>query len=119
MPGFTDSLRGYAYTVHQRDGFRCRYCGLDGSSSFAAWLSLSLDHLLPKGHEDRNREEYTVTACLFCNTSDNRYFDMADRRGITFAGKTPDELIAQRLPYVERTRASYMEFWNESVRSLE
>lgn len=27
MASFSDALRGYAYPVHRRDGFRCRYCG--------------------------------------------------------------------------------------------
>ena len=54
MPGFTDALRGYAFPVHQRDGFKCRYCGLDGTQSFANWLSLSWDHLLPKDHPNRD-----------------------------------------------------------------
>ena len=31
---FGDSLRGYAYPVMERDGFVCRYCGLDGTSRF-------------------------------------------------------------------------------------
>jgi hypothetical protein len=35
MPGFDDALRGYAYPIHKRDGFRCRYCGLNGTQSFA------------------------------------------------------------------------------------
>jgi hypothetical protein len=67
MAGFDDSLRGYAFKVHQKDAFNCRYCGLDGKQSFANCLSLSLDHLLPKGHINRNNPDYTVTACLFCN----------------------------------------------------
>lgn len=115
MPGFTDALRGYAFEVHKRDGFRCRYCGLDGKESFANWLSLSWDHLLPKGNPNRDNPEYIVTACMFCNTADNRYFDQAEKRGIRFDGLTPDELIAQRLPYVEKTRNSYREFWAEQV----
>jgi hypothetical protein len=116
MPGFTDALRGYALAVHQRDKFKCRYCGLDGTASFANWLSLSLDHLLPKGHANRDNPDYTVTACLFCNTADNQYFAHAEKRGIRFDGLTPDELVAQRLPYVEKTRASYREFWEANVR---
>lgn len=116
MAGFTDSLRGYALAVHRRDGFRCRYCGLDGTESFANWLSLSYDHLLPKGHPQRDDEDYVVTACMFCNTADNRYFDLAEKRGLRFDGLTPEELVAQRRPYVERTRRSYYEFWLASVR---
>ena len=115
MPGFTDSLRGYAFAVHQRDEFRCRYCGLEGRSSFASWLSLSWDHLVPKGHPERDNPDFIVTACMFCNTADNRYFDNALKRGLSFEGLTPDELVAQRLPYVLKTRAAYEEFYNEHV----
>jgi hypothetical protein len=110
------ALTGYAYPTHRRDGFRCRYCGLDGTDSFSNWLSLSWDHLLPSGHLNRDDPDYIVTACMFCNTADNRYFDMAQRRGMSFDGLTPEELIAQRLPYVEATRAKYREFWEENVR---
>lgn len=45
MPDFTDALRRYALAVHQRDKFKCRYCGLDGTVSFTNRLSLSVDHL--------------------------------------------------------------------------
>lgn len=116
MPGFSDALRGYALAVHRRDGFRCRYCGLDGTITFAAWLSLSWDHLLPKGHANRDNPDYIVTACLFCNMADNRYFDLAIKRGIQFDGLTPDQLVDQRRPYVEKTRQSYEAFWLEHVR---
>jgi hypothetical protein len=116
MPGFSDALRGYAFPVHKQDSFKCRYCGLDGSLSFANWLSLSWDHLLPKGHPNRDQLEYIVTACMFCNTADNRYFEQAAKRGLQFDGLTPDELIAQRLRYVEATRKSYHQFWEEHVR---
>ena len=119
MAGFEDSLRGYAFPVHKRDGFKCRYCGLDGTQSFANWLSLSWDHLLPKGYSDRDNLNYIVTACLFCNTADNRYFDQAEKRGLRFDGLTPDELVAQRLSYVEKTRRSYQNFWEEHVRPKE
>jgi len=117
MPGFGDALRGYAFPTHRRDGFRCRYCGLDGTESFANWLSLSWDHLLPKGHQNRDNSDYIVTACMFCNTADNRYFDLAERRGLQLDGLTPDELVAQRLSYVEATRQSYREFWSANVQS--
>lgn len=116
MPPFTDALRGYAFAVHQRDGFRCRYCGLDGTENFATWLSLSWDHLLPKGHPHRDDPDFIVTACLFCNTADNRYFDLAPKRGLQFDDLTPEQLVEQRRPYVEKTRESYRAFWEEQVR---
>jgi 5-methylcytosine-specific restriction endonuclease McrA len=116
MTKFDDSLRGYAFPIHQRDGFKCRYCGVDGSHSFDTWLKLSWDHLLPKDHPDRDNPDYIVTACSFCNTADNRYFDLASKRGLRFDGLTPDELVAQRLPYVQATRQSYWEFWEKQVK---
>ena len=119
MAKFQDSLRGYAHIVHKRDGFTCRYCGLDGRKSFAAWLSLSWDHLLPKGNENRNHLDYIVTACLFCNTADNRYFDMAAKRGTLLDGKTPEELVKQRSEYVTKTRKAYETFWKEHVEQNE
>ena len=117
MTGYSDSLRGYAHRIHQRDGFRCRYCGPDGSRSFEGWLSLSWEHLLPKWHPKRDDSNNIVTACLFSNTADSRYFDQAVKRGLQFDGLTPDELITQRLPYVQATRESYREFWTTHVQA--
>lgn len=115
MPTYTDSLRGYAFHIHRRDGFTCRYCGADGSKSFDVWLTLSWDHLLPKGHPLRDHHDYIVTACNFCNTADNRYFDLAAKRGISFDDLTPEQLVAQRLPYVLATREKYKSFWEGHV----
>ncbi len=58
MPKFGDALRGYGHEVLNRDGFRCQYCGFDGTT-FQAWLLLSVDHLLPTGdpkREDQDRD---------------------------------------------------------------
>lgn len=112
---FYDSLRGYAFEVLKRDGFKCRYCGLAGTESFDAWLALSWDHLLPKGHPERDNPKFIVAACNFCNTADNRYFDLAKKRGIRFEGLSQDELVEQRKPFVLKTRDSYREFWSEHV----
>jgi hypothetical protein len=119
MAKYGDSLRGYSFPVHQRDHFRCRYCGLDGTKSFENWTSLSRDHLLPQGDPRRERREYIVTACSFCNNADNRYFKWAEARGLEFKSKSPDELVEQRRLYVDRTRSSYREFWEKKVRTPE
>ena len=116
MPQFTDSLRGYAFLVNERDQFRCVYCGLDGSRSFEAWLSLSWDHLLPEGDSLRDDQEFIVTACMFCNVADNQYFAKAAERGLSFTSKTPEQLVDQRRPFVMTTRSAYREFWDAKVR---
>jgi len=118
MPSFTDSLRGYSSEIHKRDNYVCRYCGTDGKKSFETWLTLSSDHLLPKGHIDRDNPKFIVTACSFCNTADNRYFDNAVKNGLTFDNLTPEQLVAQRLPYVLKTRQAYRDYWDEHVSTL-
>jgi len=116
MAAFTDSLRGYAFKIHERGGFKCKYCGLDGARSVAAWLSLSLDHLLPVDDHDRDNERYQVTACQFCNTADNRYFDRAKNQGFSFDNKSPEKLIAGRRMAVMKTRMGHEKFWVENVK---
>jgi 5-methylcytosine-specific restriction endonuclease McrA len=105
---FNDALRGYAHPVLQRDGFRCVYCGLDGTEDLSNWLHLSWDHLLPKGHPDRDELRFIVAACRFCNEAHNRTrFDVD--------GKTPDEIVALKKEAVLGRRAEYQEFWQAKV----
>jgi hypothetical protein len=66
---------------------------------------------------ERDDPDYIVTSCMFCNVADNRYFGLAEKRGLRFDGLTPDELVAQRLRYVEATRQSYRKFWIQNVRA--
>jgi 5-methylcytosine-specific restriction endonuclease McrA len=115
MKKFGDSLRGYSFDVHKRDNFVCQYCGADGTKSFDTWLSFSRDHLLPTGHKKREEEKYIVTACRFCNEADNQYFVQAEKRGISFDGKSREQLVEQRLEYVRETRQKYKEFWVKNV----
>lgn len=109
MATHIDSLRGYAFAVLQRDGFTCRYCGLDGKV-WPNWLYFSWDHLLPPGHPQRDNPDFIVAACSFCNTLHNRTKFEVD-------GKTPEQLVAQKRPLVLQRRAEYERFWNEHVRT--
>jgi 5-methylcytosine-specific restriction endonuclease McrA len=107
MVKYGDALRGYAHIVLKRDGYTCRYCGLDGTI-WPNWLYLSWDHLLPKGHPQRDDPAYIVAACRFCNEAHNRtIWDVAD--------KTPKELVEQKKPFVEAKHAEYKTFWEKEV----
>ena len=107
----TTSLTGYGLPIHRRDGFKCRYCGADGTKSFDTWLTLSVDHLLPPNHPRREEEAFKVTACRFCNEADNRYF--SKNQGLD--NLSPDELFQLRKKAVLEVRASYQEFWIKEV----
>lgn len=111
MPKFEDGLRGYGYDIHRRDGFRCVYCGLDGSQ-WPNWLFLSVDHLLPHGHPDRETPAFKVTACRFCNESENR-------RPYAVDGKTPAEIVEMKKAAISRVRDEYHQFWGEHVAAEE
>jgi hypothetical protein len=116
MTTYGDSLRGYSHETHIKNNFTCRYCGADGTKSFDTWLTLSCEHLLPTDHSNRDNPDYIVTACQFCNTADNHYFEHAEKRGLKFDSLTPDQLVEQRKPYVQETRKKYKEFWDEHVK---
>lgn len=98
-----------AYEVHRRDGFKCVYCGLDGTV-WPNWLYLSLDHLLPPDHPERNDPRFQVTACRFCNEARNR-------TSYEVEGKSPEEIIALKLKAVSAARAEYETFWRDNVAS--
>ena len=107
MPKFDDALRGYAHPTLKRDGFKCRYCGFDGSQ-WPNWLYMSWDHLLPLGHTKRDNLEYIVAACRFCNEAYNRtVWDVE--------GKTPDALVEQKKPFILARREEYRIFWEKEV----
>lgn len=108
MPSYGDALRGYAHPVLKRDDFVCRYCGLDGKV-WPNWLYLSWDHLLPVGDPMRDCLDFIVAACRFCNEACNRtIWDVA--------GKSPEELVAQKKPAVLTVRQHYRTFWEAEVK---
>ncbi len=111
----SESLRGYSFKTHKRDLFVCCYCGLDGKESFENWLTLTQDHLLPKGHPRRNDEEYICTACTFCNEADNHYFERERKNGRTFDGFTREQLIERRKLAVLKVREEFRDFWRTEV----
>ena len=110
VPVASDGGLRLASGVEVATGFEVdldRALGL-GSRARTLWL--------PKGHVLRDNEDYIVTACMFCNTADNQYFNHAQRRGLKFDNVTPQQLVEQRRPYVERVRQAYRTFWEENVR---
>ncbi len=101
--------------VYRRDGWTCQYCGLDGTASFANWLALTWDHLLPKDDPCREDEEYIVTACMSCNVLLSHYFQYARSEGKNAAGQSRDRLLTDRRRYLKPKRREYFEYWLSNV----
>lgn len=104
---YTDALRGYAYPTNKRDGFKCVYCGWDGSE-WPKWLFLSEDHLLPKSNPLRNDKRFIVTACRFCNEACNKTIFPVE-------GKTPEEIVEIKKIAITKVRDEYFRFWHENI----
>lgn len=107
MPKYGDALRGYAAPTLLRDNSVCVYRGLDGKV-WPNWLYFSWDHLLPRGHPQRECADFIVAACISCNT-------FANRTRFDVDGKTPAQLVAQKQPVVLARRDEYRTFWEKVV----
>jgi len=53
--------------VLERDKYRCRYCGLDGTASFENALIMSVDFVVPRAHKGRKDSSNLVACCRPCN----------------------------------------------------
>lgn len=60
--------------VYQRDQYRCMYCGFDGKESLQNFLTLSIDHLVPRALGGDEHPDNLVCACIPCNRL-KRHFD--------------------------------------------
>jgi 5-methylcytosine-specific restriction endonuclease McrA len=53
--------------VLERDKYRCRYCGLDGTASFENALIMSVDFVVPRAHKGRKDPSNLVACCRPCS----------------------------------------------------
>ena|ERR1700722_3682885 len=53
--------------VLERDQYRCRYCGLDGSASFENALIMSVDFVVPRARKGKKDPGNLVACCRPCN----------------------------------------------------
>ena len=55
--------------VYERFGFKCAYCGIDGSNDFETWFTanFSVDHINPRKHGGTGEPDNLALACHSCN----------------------------------------------------
>src|SRR5271170_5927778 len=54
--------------ILERDGYRCRYCGLDGKASFENALVMSVDFVVPRARKGKKDPANLVACCRPCNS---------------------------------------------------
>jgi 5-methylcytosine-specific restriction endonuclease McrA len=64
------------HRILARDGYRCRYCGLDGQSNFENSLIMTVDFVHPRAEKGAKDPHNLVAACRPCNMiKGRRLFD--------------------------------------------
>jgi 5-methylcytosine-specific restriction endonuclease McrA len=53
--------------ILERDQFCCRYCGLDGRTSFENALVMSVDFVVPRARKGKKNPDNLVACCRPCN----------------------------------------------------
>jgi hypothetical protein len=53
--------------ILERDGYRCQYCGLDGTASFDNALAMSVDFVVPRARKGKKDPKNLVACCRACN----------------------------------------------------
>jgi len=53
--------------ILERDHYCCRYCGLDGMTSFENSLIMTVDFVLPRARKGKKDPKNLVAACRPCN----------------------------------------------------
>jgi hypothetical protein len=114
MPAKT-AIYAEAEKVFKRDEWTCKYCGLNGRQSFAAWRSLTWDHLVPRHDSRRDNRDFIVTACGSCNMKLCQYWLVAQREGTKLDSLSETELLARRREYIRPFLYSDEEYWRGHV----
>jgi len=53
--------------ILERDGYRCQYCGLDGTASFENALAMQVDFVVPRARKGKKDPRNLVACCRPCN----------------------------------------------------
>jgi 5-methylcytosine-specific restriction endonuclease McrA len=59
---------GEGRKILERDGYVCRYCGLDGRASFENALVMRVDFVIPRARKGKKDVSNLVACCAPCNT---------------------------------------------------
>lgn len=88
--------------IYERYGFKCAYCGIDGSNNFEVfWLAnFNIDHIKPVSKGGTDADENKALACRACNL----YKGAADCNTIEEAR----QIVAQKKAQAEAWYKTYV-----------
>ena len=114
----SESLRGYGRKQFERDGWKCRYCGLD-CTTFELFLFLTLDHIIPKAQRDEVRNDLDdprnyATACRMCNSFANR-MRFVIPQNVTFEEQI-ESVFSQKKKAIQQRRDAFREYWVKNIK---
>ena len=113
----SESLRGYGKEALERDGWKCRYCGLD-CSSFELYLLLSVDHVIPWQQQNEvsvnlGDTRNLVACCRACNSFENRSkFNIP--KGVSFEEQV-EAVLRQKRARILAKREEWRPFYDAEV----
>ena len=99
--------------ILERDQYRCRYCGLDGKTSFENALVMSVDFVHPRAHKGKKHPVNLVACCRPCNmikgTRVYKNFEEAQKHVLAQRAKLRHTWEAKFLPPTHPANSSKLE----------
>ena len=98
--------QGVSWLVYKRDGYRCRYCGLDG-------IPMTVDHLVTWEEGGPSIPENLLTSCRKCNKTRGNlsYRDWLNHphyqkvsKGLIMHALEQNQKVLETLPFIPRQK---------------
>jgi len=120
-PRTASARTGYGLSVAKHSDGRCAYCSADLTSTYEAWLNLSLEHVVPQGPAQSpginpawlRDLANCVLCCRACNEFLNQYRPRAEAATWDEFIQLRDRVFAEKRALARRRHASEREAWAE------
>ena len=63
----------WKHKIFERDGYKCIYCGWDGTRDLRAYMLLEPDHFVPTDEGGSPDADNVVTSCHICNSMKGKH----------------------------------------------
>jgi len=96
-----------------RDEYKCVYCDTDLKSRFNDWMSIEIDHIVPKSKGGSDDLDNRATSCSACNSFKHSYIPN------NFENMSREELIKAIRKKIKIKREMWMERYHEALLEYE